>query len=86
MENMYPSEEVREAVDDELRGILEWDEDYSKIDFFVDALNDAQKLDREDGHIEQDRILLQIIRSFVKNESDFSRIEKAYNSFKKWYA
>jgi len=83
---MYPSEEVREAVDDELRGILEWDEDYSKIDFFVDALNDAQKLDREDGHIEQDRILLQIIRSFVKNESDFSRIEKAYNSFKKWYA
>jgi len=86
MENMYPSEEVRGAVDDELRGILEWDEDYSKIDFFVDALNDAQKLDREDGHIEQDRILLQIIRSFVKNESDFSRIEKAYNSFKKWYA
>ena len=85
MENMYPSEEVREAVDAEILGLLEWDEDYSKIDFFVDALNDAQKLDREDGHIEQDRILLQIIRSYV-SESDFNRIAQAYNSFKKWYA
>jgi hypothetical protein len=85
MEN-YPSDYVEQIVNDEINGILEWDDSYSKVDFFVESLLDAQRLDREDGHIEQDKILLQIIRSYIGNDSDFSRIEKAYNSFGKWYA